>query len=653
MRRGLVIPRQPRPLGCSLLLACAIGLAWLVALPGSARAEEATWRLEQPAPPSPPPGVPPAPAPVGLGRVGAIAFSAPNRGVLITAGNPPTVPAGVWIYNGEGWRELAIQCGATDGRIAWVPPPAGAGAGFDEFWTISNGRPGEAPVNDKAAPIIDDTLCRFGRAKEPNGQEGPLKVLESFAWPADEADSYQEMHAAICLSREDCWFGGESLPSQNPEIGAFQLHWNGSSLTVVPFPGESHAIWDYQVFENDLYQSVRLKPTCTGIETSNCDRVVRPSANPPPLHELPEGSEGFVPVTNLKRATLYNLGAGEQPWMLEYLHLSAGQNALWAATGAQVGTPETPEITQATVLRYTPEAGGEWTQLLGPKTNPSKTELHGQTIQSIAVEPGAGESGEESAWLALQTPEEASLAEREQSRSSASARLVRMSASGALSREETLPSASEAGVGPKGAAELITCPAAGDCWMVTSEGWLFHLATAQERAHPNPDTDSGFEELITERPRDKGLPQEIPDSLPPNASGLVGEAPTAGTVAVVNKGSEEARVPVALVSAVRTKVIHGTTLELRFHLATKARVQLVARRRHRVVAKSPVYTFRAGTHEILLRLSRRNWPTELHLVEHALAPLPTVSANAGVSETVTTSSLAFPSHLRADALELP
>ena len=106
----------------------------------------ASWRLEQPEPPAPPPGVEPSPTPVGLGRIGDIEFWAPNRGLLITAGNPPTIPPGVWVYNGVSWRELTGPgpsasgtpegvCGASEGRIAWAGP--------DEFWTISNGRPGQ------------------------------------------------------------------------------------------------------------------------------------------------------------------------------------------------------------------------------------------------------------------------------------------------------------------------------------------------------------------------------------------------------------------------------------------------------------------------------------------------------------------------------
>ena len=49
----------------------------------------------------------------------------------------------------------------------------------------------------------------------------------------------------------------------------------------------------------------------------------------------------------------------------------------------------------------------------------------------------------------------------------------------------------EAGVGPKGAAARISCPALEDCWMATTEGWLFHLAPEGERTL-RPNEIDGF-----------------------------------------------------------------------------------------------------------------------------------------------------------------
>jgi hypothetical protein len=590
----------------------------------SSASAQSKWRLEQPAPPRAAAGVPEAPGPVGLGKVGDIAFWSPNLGALITAGNPETILPGVWLYDGTGWHELSTECGGSEGRIAWAGP--------NEFWTISNGRPGQADVNGNPPPLENNTLCRFADGK----------ILESFAAPAFEADSYQQMRAAACLSPTDCWFGGLPLPRESAEIGAFQLHWNGTSLTEVPYPEEAHAIEDMQAFGGRLYESVRLLPPCQEETTTECDQVAKELAYPPAIHVFePELSSGFEAESNLRHGTLY--GSEEEPWGLDYLHLSAGTNSLWAAAGQrQAPTGGTPETAQATVLRFTPEAETEWTQVLGPNTVPSGMEAFShEAVEAIAVEPGGGE---ENAWLALQTLPEALETERGEAKLSTPATVAQVSEDGEVRRLETLPSESEskAGIVARGPAHELSCPAAGDCWMVTADGWLFHLAPETERTL-SENTESSFGELITERPPDQGLPQTEPDSLPEDDSGLVGELPKVPVIPTVSRTQEELRVPVALVSKLHSRLVKGTTLELRFHLAVKARIRLVAKRKHHVVASSPTYTFGSGIHKIMLRLSRDRWPTELHLVEHPLAPLPTISTRSLGSESVTT-SLVFPAH---------
>ena len=291
-----------------LLLAALGGL-----LPARAGAEGleddggAEWRLEQPLPPPPPSGVEGGKVPVGLGRIGDLEFWAPNRGALITAGNGSTVPPGVWAYNGEGWHELATVCGASDrgsknphhvgrGRIAWAGP--------DEFWTISDGRPGQAAESLGRQPELEDnTLCRFAI-----GPSGSLEVVDSYASLAFQSTSYQAMDAAACIESSDCWFAGEVLPE--PEIGAFQLHWDGHTLTREPYLPEGHAVTDMSRFEGRLYQSVRLK---TG------DQILDKqggAGEEPALHVV--NPEGVSP--NLEAVLgIPLLGANEFPLALDFL----------------------------------------------------------------------------------------------------------------------------------------------------------------------------------------------------------------------------------------------------------------------------------------------------------------------------------------------
>jgi len=172
--------------------------------------------------------------------------------------------------------------------------------------------------------------------------------------------------------------------------------------------------------------------------------------------------------------------------------------------------------------------------------------------------------------------------------------------------------------------------------MATTRGWLFHLAPEGERQLPE-DGDPAFAGPITFRPEDQGLPQVPPDAPPVDDSGLLGEVPTvAGALAEAAPPPLESRVPVALLSHVRSKLVHGTTLQVSFHLAVKARIRLLAKRRKQVVAATPMRTLTAGDRRLLLKLDRRRWPTKLDLQTHALAKLPTVSTTSAGVGTVST-----------------
>ncbi|MFI5004598.1 MAG: hypothetical protein ACHQE6_06250 [Solirubrobacterales bacterium] len=569
----------------ALVLALALALAVQVAY-ASAEGPEGgvAWRLEQPRPPKSPPGVQESPAPIGLGKIGDIEFWAPNRGLLSTAGNPPTIPPGLWAYNGSEWHELATVCGATDGRIAWAGP--------DELWTVSDGRPGQVEAGSGGIPPLEDnTLCHFA-----GGQ-----VVASYAHPAFQADSYREMHAAGCITATDCWFAGDPLPE--PQIGAFHLHWNGSSLETEPYPAEGHAVEDMRLFEEHLYESVRISPE---------DRVAEEQLEAPVVHRI--NPEGVQPTFKPERGL--PLSGGEGSNVLDFLHLGAADGALWGAAGGG----------QVTVVR---RAAGKWSQLLGPATHPSGAVLFpNEAVEAIAAEPGT-----DSAWLGLDSPSDA-----QRPNPTASALVASISAEGKVSEAQTLPSG---GVGGRGAAAKIACPAPHDCWLATTQGWLFHLAPAGERSLPL-DTDPAFAGLITYRPPDQGLPQVPPDAPPPDNSGLVeGPPPYGGLLAVAPKSASESRVALPLLSHLHSRLVGRTTLELRFHLAVKARIRLIAKRRRRVVAATPMRTLAAGSRRLLLRLDPRRWPTKLDMQTHPLAPLPTAPAHGeGAGTTIVSTGLA-------------
>ena len=505
-----------------------------------------SWRLEQPQPPEPPPGVQGSSTPIGLGKVGDIEFFSPNRGLLITPGNGNAVSPGLWAYNGERWHQLSTVCGATDGRIAWAGP--------EEFWTISDGRPGQAanPKTGQPAPLLDNTLCHF------SGGE----VVRSYASLAFQASSYQPMHALGCLAPSDCWFAGDPLPElQNGE--AFHLHWNGGSLTAEPNP-HGHAVESMREFEGSLYESVRLAPGDLAAELE--------TPLPTALHLINRSglTPTFEPVLGVP---LYS--SEEFPEALNFLHLGADSEGLWAAAGPVRKPPEHSTPAGVTVVRY---SGGGWTQVLGPG-KPAGSAINEDVVNSIAPEPGT-----DAAWVALDTQDDA------QSPSPTSSALIaHVSADGTV-ETQTLPSEDEAaqGIGPKGAAKEIVCPALHDCWMTTTQGWLFHLAPEGERQLPL-DGSSAFSHLITFRPQDEGVPQLVPDAPPPDTSGLVESQASKGGLIELPE-PPESKVRAALLSNIHTRLVHKTTLELRFHLTVKARVRLLAKRKKRVVASTPMRT---------------------------------------------------------------
>jgi hypothetical protein len=617
-----------------MLVACLAGGALAAPAGAAGLPGGAEWRLEQPSPPAPGPEVEEGQGlgvPVGLGRIGDVEFWAPNRGALITAGNGSTVKPGVWLYNGDGWHPLTAQspeegiCGASDGRVAWAGP--------DEFWTVSNGRPGQAPESKgNLPPLEDNSLCHFSAAG-PHGEAlERFEVVKSYATLGFETTSYQPMHAAACVGASDCWFGGSPLPA--PYVESFQLHWNGSTMAAEPYKEEAHFIEGMQAFEGAIYESLRLSET---------DLATKHSLEIPALHVLREEGTG-EPVAHLAK-DLY--GPKENLFAFDYLRLSADEDALWAGAGSEPEPPASSEPAGVTVLRYSrlqysPEAGEyvetatpSWKQVIGPKTTPTGGDLFPEeVVSSIAAEPGSND-----VWLALEPQTEAA----GEPDPIAHATLALVSGEGQVLDELQLPDA-------KGVVTHITCPAAHDCWAASAGGWLYHLATAAERAAEAELLETGIEPalrpdyVVTYRPPDEGVPLQTSTALPVDDSGLTESRSGLEGVRVEPVAEEQfARVALPLLSHERTRLRHGTELELSFHLAVKARVRLLAERKHKVVASTPTRTLQAGNRALLLQLNAKRWPTKLNLRTHALAPLPTASTRENNAATNTVSySLSFP-----------
>jgi hypothetical protein len=539
------------PLALLVLLA-------LLAFPAPVGAAE--WHSEQPI--TAPSGVG---VPSEIGEIGDIEFWAPNRGVLITAGNSGIAP-GIFAYDGTGWYRYATVCGGHEGRIAWAGPT--------EFWTVSDQQPGqELPPGDKRK-AWHRSLCHF--------KDGA--VLASYGEPIGQAGSYMQMTAAACSGPDNCWFAGDRLPGTVNE-GAFHLHWDGASLTATPSLSQtqpqiedpSHSVTGLAFYGGELFEGVRVQSD---------DNAPGEPSPPPLLHRIdPSQANPFealdVPI---------DYPPGSTPEGLERMRFSAGQDALWAAFS---GT--TSFTARLTVLRKVGAAA--FAQL--PLEDPGEVLELGTAVGGLAAEPGGS-----SAWLGFRPFEDIEAL--------VPARLVRIGADGSLGTPVSLPKAGE-GLSPKGAAGPVACAAAGQCWMATERGWLFHLGDSLPQ-----DTEPAMHALIAFRPRDNSVPVVPPTDLPDDDSGASspfeyqpGEEPEA----------EQARRPPrkrALLTGLRQRVIAGRVLELSFVLHARAQVRLVAKLKRQVIATTPSYTMGEGHRKLRLRLDPERWPTDLDLQIHAV-----------------------------------
>jgi hypothetical protein len=559
-----------------VVVALCVGAPIQEASPALAADGTATWVSAPALPPPTPSGAQPSPYPVPVGHVGDIEFWRPNRGVLITAGNT-IVPEGLYAYNGANWHLLSTVCGGTDGRIAWAGP--------DEFWTISDQRPGQVLPLGGTVALEDVSLCHF-----LDGQ-----VVASYALPLDEPNSYQQMDSAACDSASDCWFGG-ALDS----AGAFHLHWNGTAVTEVDTP-QDHQIASMTVDNDQIFESVQIDPG---------DDFATEDPNAPPLFHVIVPSDAADPFHSMFPDDDQNPACGSfcpplpeygtnAPSTLGGFSLSSDWRAgatdpqLWAAAGARPGVTTGNPI----VLRY---ADGNWTQVV-----PNLVSLPGDDTPVVGqgVSPSAqivaAEPNESAAWIGVLSP----------SNPDGNARVVRVAVDGTNSATVTDQDelGTPQGVGPRGDASAISCPAAEDCWLATTTGWLFHLTNGTKLP---VDTDPNFAGVITFRPADGGVPSVIPEEettvAPPPPVVVTQPAPKVKRKIIRKKAKP-------LVKDVKSRLVGRTVLELSIKLTATAHVRLLAKRHGVVVAETRRSLLRPGRHILRLTLNPNRWPTALKL----------------------------------------
>jgi hypothetical protein len=581
---------------------------------------------------------------VPLGQISAISFWAPNRGLLITDGTgrdgcaeastTVAVPCGLYAYNGIDWHLLSTQCGATasegrSGQIAWAGP--------DEFWTISDQRPVGQQTTGSNEGDGDVSLCHF--------LDG--KVVGSYALPLTASNHYQAMDAAACLSSTDCWFGGRLAEVGSSNTGAFHLHWDGENLTEVYSP-EDHSVSSMALAgEGTLLESVVIDPSLPGDHYGSEN-----PAHPFLLHQIdPPGASidfhdlfmvdascgfGCPPLPNYETAKpekFAGLSLGG-----DYIAPSAADPPvpqLWAVAGQQAAG--SANSVRPIILRY---SAGEWWQMpaVGAQleaqlngestscmTDPSSCSALTGRITGVAAEPGVP-----AAWVALSSKDEEAHIDRLEADPGEG---VGQDGTGRISVEE-VPLGEAQKLGPRGDAGPIACPAANDCWLATSKGWLFHLTDDSQNSERTDgyaeDTDPNFTGVITYRPPDESVLQ-VPSIEAPAEESTAVESKLPSQTAPQAVTSRTTR---ALVTDLSSHIVHRYTLELSFKLTVKARVQLLASRKSRRVAQTAAKTMKAGRHLLELRLDPRRWPNKLNLKATPLEPLPTVEVKGVSGHTV-------------------
>jgi hypothetical protein len=594
-------------------------IVWLLALSATARAATgASWEYAPAQAPPPPAGVAPSPFPTNVGTVGDIEFWAPDEGLLITGGTN-FVPAGLYAYDGVSWHQLSTVCGSAEGRIAF--------ASQDEWWTISDQRPGLALAVSGGSYLYDAvSLCHF-----VNGQ-----VVGSYALPVDQTDSYPQMDAAACAGPDDCWFAGGFSGTTG---GAFHLYWNGQALTEVDNTDEAHAVASMAVDGSQIYEGVTIAPTdvYSPSENPNAPALIHSIVTDDqadPFHDVllaDNACSGFCPT--LPEYGTTSSGAAVTPDELSGFQLSSdGGESGDPATPAQVWALATPATESSPahplVLRYT-NSDDSWNQIVGA---PDLSWPAGQAPAAIAAVPG-----QNAAWVTLQD-DGSNTAEVEQLSSGDGG------TSWSVGSEQHL--GPDQGVGDLGAAGPITCPAANDCWLATSQGWLFHYTDGTQLSQSSDPVFNGGIGVITYRPPDDGVPN-VPGLSQPVDDSLANQAPPVQLAPVPGRRRKARPGPVA--TDEKVELIRGTdTIDVAFKLSATARVQLVASRRVAVraakagkrrtprksatrlvvVARSRVQILRKGKHSIRLTLDPKRWPTSLKLNAARLESAPKKTAKA-------------------------
>jgi hypothetical protein len=561
------------------LAALVLGAA--VAAPAAHGA--ATWRLEQPAPPAG------APFKVPLGAPGDLSFYAPNRGLLAVEGNA-AVARGLYLWDGVSWRQLSTVCGGSGDttRIAWAGPT--------EFWTITE--PSQPRVGAGRA------LCRF--------KDG--KVVGSYSTPSQSSDPYRPMNAAACNGPNDCWFGG--IGSQDPSgrrVGAFHLHWDGTSLKTYYAP-QGRGVSDIVAYGGGFYET-----TLVGVQREDAEtpvQLAQPELQPRLVHRISGTTFSNANSIPIPREDVPSAGT-------ELLAASSNGSDLWLVGGGAASGPAAPAA-GGTVSRP-PIALHYSAPFFQEVPLPDDAFSWSSRFGDVTSVPGSSD-----AWVTV-------VPYADRASKTARARVARLRPDGTVAQTDTLPSS---GAG-RGAAARIAFTGPNEGWMVTQAGWVFHYTDGTPQAQ---DTDPAFASLITTRPNESAA-QFVPDT-PPEDDSLANAPPS--ITPVEPTAPEPVQIP-ALLKNVSVKLrVTGKgkkeklAIVVKFTNRREARVQFLLLKKKKTVAKSKAKSFKKGKHTLVIPVTRKRYPDDVKVNTKEKGETggddSTTTTTTGSSSTTTTTT---------------
>ncbi|HEY4276945.1 MAG TPA: hypothetical protein VGM91_01925 [Conexibacter sp.] len=523
----------------------------LLSAPAVAHAD-ASWRLEQPAPPAG------APYKVPLGRPGDLSCWSATRCLLAVEGNA-VVPQGLLAYDGSTWTQLSTVCGgsADTTRIAWAGP--------DELWTIT------APSPPRSGGGLG--LCHF-----VHGQ-----VVASYSTPPESTDPFRVLTSAACNGPSDCWFAG--VGSQDPtgqRVGGYHLHWDGSELTSVYAPqgrGVSDVVFSGDRFYESLYDGIQKEDRVDEVSLAEPETFF-----PQLIHTITNGVFADAPFAALARPGVPFDGT-------ELLAADATPgNGPWFVGGGAASGPDAPASEPVARPPIAVELTGDRYREM-----PLDVSAFGPTdrFSDVAAVPGGND-----AWVTVQSYDE-------RGSTTARGRVAHIANDGSVSVQR-LPSS---GAG-RGAAARVEFTGPNEGWMITNGGWLFHYTDGTTHA---PDTDPAFARLITFRPNES-VAQSIPDAPPADDSQLFAPPEVPAEPDPTPPKARTIRLKPLMFKLSKPDVDRKLRLRMSFSLRRVASVQLQARRKGKVVAKTKLRRLKPGRHELTLQLNRRRWPDGLRFV---------------------------------------